>query len=221
MSVVRSSLSALVSVLADAVAPDSVGVSDGGGPVSAGAVSAGARLSDPVIVRVLALERIGRSRRDGPLLDLELAAGVSCTGPRSLENLEQMLAAVENTSRYSVAPLAPEIAAAAGLGFLVRVPVTLRLTEPSGPAILEPVHVTTVVGRRLSGVVVGPDGRGIAGVSIRSRASSVSVASDTTGRFTLLSSPEPVQQFTVEFRGVTRLVTAPVDPALVLTWAPT
>ncbi|MBB5641931.1 hypothetical protein [Cryobacterium roopkundense] len=216
MSVVRSSLSALVSVLAEAVAPDSVGVSDGGGPGSTDAVP-----TDPVIVRVLTLERIGRSRRDGPVLDLELSAAVSCTGPRSLENAEQMLTAVENTSRYSVAPLTPEASSAAGLGFLVRVPVTLRLTEPSGPAILEPVHVTTMVGRRLSGVVVGPDGRGIAGVSIRSRASSVSVASDTTGRFTLLSSLEAVQQFTVEFRGVTRLVTAPVDPALVLTWAPT
>ena len=214
MSVVRSALSALVSVLADAVSPDSVGVFDGG-PVPTDPVP-----TDPVIVRVVTLDRIGRSRRDGPVLDLELAAAVSCLGPHSLENVEQMLAAVENISRYLVAPLTPDLHADAGLGFLVRVPVTLRLTEPGGPPILEPLRVDTVIGRRLRGVVVGPDGHGLAGASIRSRASSVAVASDRAGRFTLLSTPDPIQDFTVEYRGATRLVTAPIDPALVIMWAP-
>lgn len=209
MSVVRSSLSTLVSVLAEAVAPDPVGVWDGG-----------SLPTDPVVVRVVTLDRIGRSRRDGPVLDLELAAAVSCTGPRSLENLEQMLAAVENTSRYSVAPLTADGHTTGALGFLVRVPVTLHLTEPGGPPIREPLQVTTVIGRQLRGVVVGPDGHGLAGASIRSQASAVTVASDRAGRFTLLSTPEPVQDFTVEYRGTTRLVTAAVDPALIISWAP-
>ena len=214
MSVVRSSLSALVDVLAEAVAPDAVSIED------TGAQSVDAATTGPVVVRVVALDRIGRSRRDGPVLDLQLTAAVACTGPHSLENLEQMLAAVENISRYSVEPLPAAVPAARSLGFLVRVPVTLRLSEPGGPPILEPLRVDTVVGRQLSGVVVGPDGHGLAGASIRSRASSVAVASDRAGRFTLLSTPDAIQDFTVEYRGATRLVTAPVDPALILTWAP-
>ncbi|WP_051973396.1 hypothetical protein [Cryobacterium sp. MLB-32] len=214
MSVVRSSLSDLVAVLADAVVPDSVGVQHGGQPETEAAPT------DPVLVRVVALDRIGRSRRDGPVLDLELSAAVACTGEHTLDNLERMMVALENLSRYSVAPLTPELRATGAVGFLVRVPVNLRLTEPGGPPILEPLQVTTVIGRQLRGVVVGSDGHGLAGASIRARASAVAVASDRAGRFTLLSTSDPVQDFTVEYRGTTRLVTAAVDPALVITWAP-
>ncbi|MDH6236117.1 hypothetical protein [Cryobacterium sp. CG_9.6] len=207
MSVVRSTLSSLVSVLADAVKPESVQLSAGGEVTR-----------DPVTVRVVSLDRVGRSRRDGPVLDLELAVAVLCTGPRSLENVEQMLAAVENTSSYAVQPLLPQ--EPGRIGFVVRMPVALRLSEPDGPPILEPLHVTTVIGRTVRGIVVGPDGRGLAGVSIRSRASALAVMSDGAGGFSLLSTPDPVQDFVVEYRGQSLAVTAPVDPLLTLTWAP-
>ncbi|TFD75738.1 hypothetical protein [Cryobacterium psychrophilum] len=209
MSVVRSTLSSLVSVLADAVAPDSVAVSDGGDVPT-----------DPVIVRVVSLDRVGRSRRDGPVLDLELAVAVLCTGPRSLENVEQMLAAVEGSSRYAVVPLQPSESGMNGLGFRVRVPVPLRMSEPQGPPVLEPLQVTTVIGRTLRGIVVGPDGHGLAGASIRSRASALAVVSDGSGGFSLLSTPDPVQDFIVEYHGQSLAVTAPIDPTLTLAWAP-
>jgi len=210
VSVVRSTLSSLVSVLADAVAPDSVGVADGG-PVP----------TDPVIVRVITVDRIGRSRRDGPVLDLELGAAVVCTGPRSIENVEQMLGAVERSARYAVSALDPaQTGGGTGLGFIVRVPVTLRLSEPEGPPILEPLQLTTVIGRLLRGIVVGPDGHGLPGASIRSRSSALAVVSDGSGGFSLLSTPDPVQDFIVEYHGQSVAVTAPVDPTLTLAWAP-
>jgi hypothetical protein len=204
MSDVRTSLATLVDVLSSAVAPDSVGLQDGG-PIP----------TDPVVVQVLTVERIGRSRRDGPVLDLELSAAVRCTGPRSLENVEQLLGAIESGAHYAVGPLAPSVGEDR-LGFLVRIPVTMRLPEPEGPPVREPVVVNALVGRHLYGVVVGPDGFGIAGASVRSLASSVEVQSDGKGRFEMLSTPDPVQEFSVGFRGATRQITVDADPLPVI-----
>ena len=208
MSVVRSSLDALMGVLADSVAPVPVGIDDGGTPST-----------DPVVVRVIGLDRIGRSRRDGPVLDLELSAAVRCTGPKCLEHVEQMLRAVETQTHFDTATLPVTTPAESGIGFLVRVPVTLRLSEPEGPSISTPLEIHTVIGRSLEGVLVGADGSGIGGARIRSSASAVSTSTDSAGHFEVLSTHDPVQEFTVEFRGQTQHVTVPDDPIpLTLHW---
>jgi hypothetical protein len=207
VSALRTSLSQLVDVLADAVAPDTVGISDGGAaPV------------DPVVVRVVSVARVGRSRRDGPVLDLELAASVNCTGTRSIENVEQLLGALEHAPQYIVTPV-ERAATEDALGFLVRVPVAVRIPEPEAPLVREPAVITALVGRELAGVLIGKDERGISGARIRSHASGQQAESDANGRFRLLSTPDPVQEFTVEYRGSARRVTANADPLpLTIRW---
>jgi hypothetical protein len=207
MSALRASLSQFVDVLAGAVAPDTVGLWDGG-----------AAPDDPVIVRVLLVDRVGRSRRDGPVLDLQLAASVRCTGGRSIENVEKLLLTVEGTPQYVVTPL-ERAAGEDALGFLVRVPVALRIPEPEAPLVREPAVVTTLVGRELTGLLLGKDERGLAGARIRSHASGQQAESDGNGRFRLLSTPDDVQEFTVEYRGSARRVTAKADPLpLTIRW---
>ena len=139
VSTVRSSLNALVALLTDVVSPDEVAVEgDAGEPHSA-----------PVFVRPLSVDRVGRSRREGPVLDLELKVAVICTGPRSIENVEQLIRAVEINSNYSVGPLDRSCGPAdeAWLGLLMVVPVSLRLDEPQGPPVREPLEVRTVLVR--------------------------------------------------------------------------
>jgi hypothetical protein len=160
------------------------------------------------------LDRIGRSRRDGPLVDLELVASVQATGPHTLENIERMIVVVE-ANRYSIRPL-PQVADPQGdihfLGFLVHVPVSLRLEEPRGPQVREPLRTRTVVGRRLTGAVVDTNGRGIAGAYVRAVTSGQAVACDAAGRFALLTDSEPpVQDFTIVFQGRSRKVTADTE----------
>jgi hypothetical protein len=207
VSALRTSLSQLVDVLAGAVAPDTVGLEDGGEAPA-----------DPVVVRVVSVDRVGRSRRDGPVLDLQLAASVRCTGTRSIENVEQLLRAVEDAPQYVVAPLERPLDGG-GLGFLVRVPVALRIQEPDAPLVTEPAVITTIVGRELTGVLFGKDERGLAGARIRSHASGQLAESDGNGRFRLLGTPDDVQEFTVEYRGSARRVTAKADPLpLTIRW---
>lgn len=207
MSALRTSLSQFVEVLADAVTPDSVGLWDGGEAPA-----------DPVIVRVVSVGRLGRSRRDGPVLDLELVASVSCTGPHSIENIERLLVTVEGTPQYVVTPL-ERPTPVDPLGFLVRVPVALRIPEPEAPLVREPAVITAVVGRELTGRLLGKDERGLVGAHIRSHASGQQAESDGNGRFRLLSTPDDVQEFTVEYRGSARRVTAKADPLpLTIRW---
>lgn len=207
VSALRTSLSQFIDVLSGAVAPDTVGLEDGDSTPA-----------DPVIVRVVSVDRVGRSRRDGPVLDLQLAASVRCTGSRSIENVEQLLRAVEDTPQYVVAPL-ERARDERALGFLVRIPVALRIPEPEAPLVREPAVITTIVGRELTGVLLGRDERGLAGARIRSQASGQQAESDGSGRFRLLGTPDDVQEFTVEYRGSARRVTAKADPLpLTIRW---
>ncbi len=140
MNSVRSSLEMIVKVVKDAAHPLEVGVRTGG------AVQDDAEVS----VIPVSVERVGRSRRDGPILDLQLTVAVLCTGPTNIDIVEDLFAAVEMHSSYSIGPLDWPVAppGAAGLGFRVSVPVPVRLTEPHGPPVKEPLTVQTVVGGR-------------------------------------------------------------------------
>jgi hypothetical protein len=211
VSALRTSLTQLVDVLADAVAPDTVALWNEGAPPA-----------DPVIVRLVSVDRVGRSRQDGPVLDVELAASVRCTGPRSIENVEQLLGTVETRPQYVVTPLAPRTEAEpteGALGFLVRVPVALPIPEPEAPLVREPAVVTALIGREVTGLLVGKDERGLAGALVRSHASGRQAETDGSGRFRLLSTPDLVQEFTVQYRGSTRRVTANADPLpLTIRW---
>src|SRR5688572_11118266 len=142
MGVVRASLTELVKLLNDAITPDEIMLDDGSRDEPEEPPGS------PVSLKPTALTRVGRSRRDGPVLDLELTVTVECRGPRQLDNLEKLLLAVERHSQYTTAPAE---AVPAGLGFLVRIPVSLRVDEQSGPPVLQPMITKTVIGRTISG----------------------------------------------------------------------
>ncbi|MFI7742502.1 carboxypeptidase-like regulatory domain-containing protein [Kocuria rhizosphaericola] len=210
MSVSRAALTALTDLVAATVAPDEVAV-------------AGEPHDHPAAVSVvpLALDRVSRSRRDGPLLDLELRVALVCTGPRDLENTESLLVVLERRSACTVSALDrttwPDVPH--GLGCAVTVPLSVRLDEPAGPPVREPMKIRTTVGRRLSGTVVGADGRGVPGVQIRGHVSAGTATSDAKGRFEVLTSQEDSQRLTAELGGTARTVTvAARDAPVTIRW---
>jgi hypothetical protein len=202
MSAARTALSGLLDALAAAVRPAQVDLHDDAVPPGTAGVT----------VRPVSLDRVGRSRRDGPLLDLQLTVEVTSTGPQSLEWTEQMLTAVEQHERYSAGPLGTP----GQLGFTVRVPVPVRLGEPTGPLVREPLRVETQVAWPVSGIVVDGHGRGVSGATVRSAFTGTTAACDAQGRFRLLAGGEPAQDFVVEVRGRTRSITASADELPVL-----
>lgn len=144
MSSLRSSLELLVGLFAAAVGPDAVVLVTDDAEQTPGSPSA----SDaPVQVRPLSVMRIGRSRRDGPVLDLELRVAVVCSGEYSIDNIESLLRALETTGNYTVGALDPfhGQVSETRLGFVTTVPVSLRLDEPRGPLVREPLVVKTVL----------------------------------------------------------------------------
>lgn len=198
MSVSRTALGSFVDLVAATVAPDEV-------------APPGEQREPRAAVSVvpLALQRVSRSRRDGPLLDLELRVAVVCSGPRDLENTEALLVMLELRSAYTVSSLDralwPELPP--GLGFAASVPVSVRLDEPAGPPVREPLQIRTTVGRRLSGTVVGADGKGVPGVRIRGHVTAGTATSDTAGHFEVLASQDGTQRLTAELDGAARTVT--------------
>lgn len=205
---VRSSLTDLLGVLSDAVTPQRVRFDDGSPD------AAGPSPDAPVTVHAVTLNRVGRSRRDGPVLDLELRVAVECHGPEQLDNMEQLLLAVERHSQYSVVSMGefrPEEYSGAirqGLGFLVRIPVALRFEEPSGPPVLEPLIAKTGVARRIHGRLVDVHNKGIPDAYIHAHSSATAVVSDATGHFEVLASADELQHFAVAVRGTEREVSA-------------
>ena len=201
VSVVRTELAALVEILRSAVPPDDVRLVDD---------DENAREPAPVAVRAIALSRVGRSRRAGPVLDLELAVSVVCTGDQRLENLERLITTIEGGSRYSTSTLDRRWppATPAGIGFQVQVPVAIPLDEPMAVAVREPLQVKMQVGRHLTGVVIDTHGNGLGGARVRSAASSVAVACDPQGRFECFSTSDTEQLLTVEFQDSIRQFTA-------------
>lgn len=200
MGMVRAALAELVSVIQHAVEPEQVALRDGSRDDPEDPPDA------PVTVTPSALTRVGRSRRDGPVLDLELTALVECRGPRRLDNLEKLLVAVERQSQYGTATT--EAPAAPGMAFLIRVPVSVRIDEPSGPPVLEPLVTHTVAGRTISGRLLDRHNAGIPHARIRVHSSANAVVSDDLGRFEVLASADELQHFAVAVRGTERQLTA-------------
>ena len=207
MGHVRSSLYDLLGVLSDAVAPQHVRFDDGSPTAVVPPPDA------PVTVRAVTLNRIGRSRGDGPVLDLELRVAVECHGPEQLDNMEQLLLAVELHSQYSVVSkgeFRPEEYSGAirqGLGFLVRIPVSLRFEEPSDPP-AQPATGNSGVARRIRGRLVDVHNKGIPEAYIHAHSSAAAAVSDATGHFEVLASADELQHFAVAVDGTEREVSA-------------
>ncbi|WP_028267569.1 hypothetical protein [Arthrobacter sp. MA-N2] len=208
MGVVRSSLTELLGILSDAVSPERVRFDDGSEPLASQSTDA------PVTVHTVAMNRVGRSRREGPLLDLELKVAVECHGPTQLDNMEKLLLAVEHHNQYSVVssgefqPDEYDAGIRQGLGFLVRIPVGIRFEEPSGPPAAKPPVATTTVSRRIHGRLVDVHNKGIPDAYIRPHSSATAVVSDPTGHFEVLASADELQHFVVAVRGTEREVPA-------------
>ncbi|MCA4135442.1 hypothetical protein [Arthrobacter sp. M4] len=197
----------LLGLLSDAAAPERVRFDDG-------SVQEGQPEPDaPITVYAVGLDRVGRSRRAGPVLDLELRVAVECHGPKQLDNMEKLLLAMER-SQYTVItkdelqPGEYESAIRHGLGFLIRVPVALALEEPTGPQVLEPLIAHMDVARRIQGRLVDAHNKGIPDAFIRAHSSATSVMSDATGHFEVLASADELQHFAVAVHGKEREVSA-------------
>lgn len=95
-----------------------------------------------VAVTPLSLVRVGRSRREGALLDLQLTLAVAARGPDALSVVERLLVAAETSPHIAVGPLPSD---RPGLGFTLTVGVSVPISEPTGPQVLTPVVDVRVV----------------------------------------------------------------------------
>ncbi len=213
MSAARTALLALVGALADAVDPETVAIDDDESPPPDGGPA--------VRVRPTSLARVGRSRRDGAVLDLELVAAVRSGGPKALELVEQMLTALERESRYTAEPvlLPVEAPSRGGMAFQVRMPVPVRLDEPEPPRVTEPMRLDVRLVRSMSGALIDSAGHGVADARVSASVGSGPSVTDPDGRFRLLVADAPRQTFVVEVRGATRTVEAATATApVVIRW---
>lgn len=166
-----------------------------------------------VLVRPVSLERVGRSQRAGSVLDLELVAAVRATGPQALELDEAMLVALEPLPRYVVEPAPQE------LTFRVRTRVGVQLDGPVRWRVSEPLRVEVQIGRPMPGILIGPDGRGVAGAQVSAAVGGRGTSTDADGRFHLHVADVQHQGFVVAVRGTTRTVDASTETApVVLRW---
>ncbi len=215
MSAARTALLGLVGALTDAAAPAPV-------VLASGPLEPGPTPPAETAVRVwpVALSRIGRSNRDGVVLDLELHARVAVGGSEALETTEHLLVGLERDSRYAVEPLPPVPPdASAALGFDVKVRVPVRLEQPSGPPVREPMQVDLRPARHVAGQVLDADGGGISDALVRAGVGGRPVVTDAEGRFRILVAEAPVQEFVIEVRGATRTVDASTHQSpVVIRW---
>ena len=171
--------------------------------------------SDPAIrLAILGLARLGRSTRDGPVLDLALMVRVLVTGPDALETTEALLVALERDAHHVVEPLGAEDGGRLGFRVTVRVPV--RLEQPVAPLVREPLQVELVPARLVSGIVVDAQSTGVAGAVVRAQAGGRAVAADDDGRFRTLGADAADQEFVVEVQGTTKVVKAATHTAPVI-----
>jgi hypothetical protein len=224
MSATRTALLGLLDVLTVAVDPAPVRLADDepqdgpDDPVAthrddAPAEGAARSPDGAVLVRPIALERVGRSQRAGAVLDLELVAAVLATGPQALELDEAMLIALEPLPRYVVEP-APE-----ALAFRVRTRVGVQMDGPVRWRVSEPLQVEVQIGRPMPGILIGPDGRGVAGAEVSAAVGGRGTSTDADGRFHLHVADVQHQRFVVAVRGTTRTVDASTETApVVLRW---
>lgn len=179
MSATQTALDGLVGALAAVVPGGSVAVARPGG------ATPGDRAD--VQVTPLSITRVGRSRRLGALLDLELAVAVEAGGRDVLELTEQLLLAAEAAPHARIDPLPPD---RPGFGFVVVLAVSITLPEPSGPPVRERI-VSVQPLSAVTGLVVDADGAGVAGVEVRSSLTRQQVTTDAAGRFTLPGLAQP------------------------------
>ena len=216
MSAARDALLALTDVLTSAAAPY-------------GAASGRDHELDPAArstlsVTPVALDRLGRSARDGPVLDLELGVRVLVGGPEALELTEALLTALERDARYTVEALRPGsdglLRPEDGLGFCVRVRVPVRVEEPVGPPVRHPLRVELRPARSIAGTVVDADGAGVPGAVVRARGGGRPVIADADGRFRAMAVQGGAdQEFVVQVQGTTRVVqAAAVTTPVVIRW---
>lgn len=211
MSAARTALLGLVAALSEAAEPAPVALEDGPAPATPS--------RSGVSLRPVALSRLGRSTRDGVLLDLELLARVAVSGPDALETTERLLLGLERDSRYVVEPVPPASAAPWALGFDVRVRVPVRLEQPTGPPVREPLRVDLRPARSIEGAVRDADGAGVPDAVVRAGVGGRPVVADAEGRFRILVADAPSQEFVVEVRGTTRTVEAATQHApVVIRW---
>ena len=173
MSVTQRALDQLVSILTAAAQPAEVVVARPGAPAPPD--------RPPALVTPLSLQRIGRSRRSGSLLDLELAVAVEVAGADVLSLTERLLSAAEAAPHLRIEPLPPE---RPGFGFVVALGAGVPIIEPSGPPVREPiVHVHSLL--TLTGTVIGPDGAAVPGVAVASSLTRQQTTTDAAGGFSL------------------------------------
>ncbi len=134
-SVTQQAFDALLGVLSEAA---------GGAGVATSATDSGEQ--PPVLATPVSLLRVGRSRRLGSLLDLELATAVEVSGQDVLGLTERLLLAAETSPRARIEPLPPD---RAGFGFVVVQTVSIAVTEPTGPPVREPVVEVQATGLHL------------------------------------------------------------------------
>jgi hypothetical protein len=205
MSASRDALDTLVGILACAIAP---------APVTVGDTQANSDV-DGVRVSPISLDRVGRSRRHGALMDLQLAAAVTAAGPHALDLIEALLVAIER-GPLSAAPL-PDTIKAGQLGFVVRLPVTVRIDEPAPPLVTVPPVLQVHPVRSVDGVLLDDAGRAISGAKL-TVGGAVSV-SGAGGTFHLLVA-EGAPTVSVDYGGEQRDLTfdAELEPPR-LVWA--
>lgn len=90
--------------------------------------------SSNVVLSPLTLTRVGRSRRAGSLLDLELVVAVEASGETIFDLTEQLLLIAETLPHTRLDPL-PENRS--GFGLVIGVGVSLDVLEPTGPPVRE------------------------------------------------------------------------------------
>lgn len=160
-----------------------------------------------VSVTPLSLSRVGRSRRVGSLLDLELAAAVEVGGDDVLGLAERLLLAAEGTPHARIDPLPTD---RPGFGFVITVGVSVAVAEPTGPPVREPiVEVQPLVA--LTGTVVDPDGVAQAGVEVRSGLTRQQTITDSAGRFALAGLARPTS-LTISRGARSATLDVPADP---------
>lgn len=128
MSVTQQVFDGLVTALSSAADDAQVLVGHPGSPPPAD--------RPDVLIRPLSLRRIGRSRRVGSLLDLELEVAVETAGGDVLGLTERLLLAAEVTPHVRIDALPDD---APGFGFVVVLSASVAVTEPTGPLVTETV----------------------------------------------------------------------------------
>jgi len=155
------------------------------------------------VVRPVALERVGRSRRGGAILDLELTLEVTTHGPEALATIERHFVTIEQShlaaraeSSFDRRPSGFD--AAPALRLLVVAPVSVSLTEPRAPLVTQQPVVEVHFVTQLDGVLLDTENLPIAGAVVRLATTGVTSVSDKAGRFQLLTTtgargPAPIE----------------------------